>query len=131
MDETLVAKMRALFIDPKKEETEETFKPLTEDKTEEAEDSRQNEIKLGIVGGQRIELLELRNFIIPKIVKVFRLANEFIADWTSEATKLAKEVKSLLEAETQNVNSPIKAKIDELRKQLKSMYGYSDTRNLR
>ncbi|RMG03309.1 MAG: DEAD/DEAH box helicase, partial [Acidobacteria bacterium] len=113
MDETLIAKMRALFIDPKKEETEETFKPLTEDKTEEEEDSKQNEIKLGIVGGQRIELLELRNFIIPKIVKVFRLANEFIADWTSEATKLAKEVKSLLETEIQDTNSPIKAKVEE------------------
>jgi predicted helicase len=126
MDETLVAKMRALFIDPKGEKIEEAFKPLAEDKTEEEEDNRENEIKLGIIGGQRLELLELRNFIIPKIVKIFRLANEFIADWTSEATKLAKEVKNLLEIETQNTESPIKAKVDELRNKLKAMYGYEE-----
>jgi len=124
MDETLVAKMRALFIDPKKEKVEETFEPLREDKTEEVEYSRENEIKLGIIGGRSPELLEIRNFIIPKIVKIFRLAHEFIADWTSEATKLAKEVKSLLEEEIQNPQSPIKAKIQELREQLKAMYGY-------
>jgi len=126
MDETLVAKMRALFIDPKKEKAEETFEPLAEDKTEAVEDSRENEIKLGIIGGQSPELLEIRNFIIPKIVKIFRLAHEFIADWTSEATKLAKEVKSLLEEEIKNTNSPIKAKIEELRTQLKAMYGYEE-----
>jgi len=126
MDETLVAKMRALFIDPKKEKAEETFEPLAEDKTEAVEDSRENEIKLGIIGGQIPELLEIRNFIIPKIVKIFRLAHEFIADWTSEATKLAKEVKSLLEEEIKNTNSPIKAKIEELRTQLKAMYGYEE-----
>jgi predicted helicase len=126
MDETLVAKMRALFIDPKKEKTEETFEPLAEDKTEEVEDSRENEIKLGILGGQSLELQELRNFIVPKIVKIFRLAHEFIADWTSEATKLAKEVKSLLEDEIQDANSPIKAKTEELRAQLKAMYGYEE-----
>jgi predicted helicase len=126
MDETLVAKMRALFIDPKKEKTEETFEPLAEDKTEEVEDSRENEIKLGILGGQSLELQELRNFIVPKIVKIFRLAHEFIADWTSEATKLAKEIKSLLEEEIQNPQSPIKAKIEELRAQLKAMYGYEE-----
>jgi len=120
----LVAKMRALFIDPKKEKTEETFEPLREDKTEEVENSRENEIKLGIIGGRSPELLEIRNFIIPKIVKIFRLAHEFIADWTSEATKLAKEVKSLLEEEIQNPQSHIKAKIQELREQLKAMYGY-------
>ncbi len=124
MDETLVAKMRALFIDSKKEKVEETFEPLKEDKTEEVEESRENEIKLGILGGQSLELQELRNFIVPKIVKIFRLAHEFIADWTSEATKLAKEVKSLLDTEIQDVNSPIKAKIEELRSQLKAMYGY-------
>jgi len=126
MDETLVAKMRALFIDPKKEKIEETFEPLKEDKTEEVEESRENEIKLGILGGQRLELQELRNFIVPKIVKIFRLANEFIADWTSEATKLAKEVKGLLEDEIQNPQSPVKAKVDELREKLKAMYGYED-----
>jgi predicted helicase len=49
MDETIVAKMRALFIDPKKEKAEETFEPLKEDRTEEVEDSRENEIKLGIL----------------------------------------------------------------------------------
>jgi len=126
MDETLVAKMRALFIDPKKEKVEETFEPLREDKTEEVEDSRENEIKLGILGGQSLELQELRNFIVPKIVKIFRLAHEFIADWTSEATKLAKEVKSLLEEEIQNPQSNIKAKIEELRAQIKAMYGYEE-----
>jgi len=124
MDETLVAKMRALFIDPKKEKVEETFEPLREDKTEEVEDSRENEIKLGILGGQSLELQELRNFIVPKIVKIFRLAHEFIADWTSEATKLAKEVKSLLEEEIQNPSSSINSKLNELREQLKAMYGY-------
>jgi len=124
MDETLVAKMRALFIDPKKEKAEETFKPLAESKTEELEDSKENEIRLGIIGGQSPELQEIRNFIIPKIVKIFRLAHEFIADWTSEATKLAKEVKSLLETEIQNPNSAIKSKLQELREQLKAMYGY-------
>jgi len=63
---------------------------------------------------------------VPKIVKIFRLAHEFIADWTSEATKLAKEVKSLLEDEIQNQQSRIKAKIEELRAQLKAMYGYEE-----
>jgi len=126
MDETLVAKMRALFIDPKKEKVEETFEPLREDRTEEVEDSKENEIKLGILGGQSLELQELRNFIVPKIVKIFRLAHEFIADWTSEATKLAKEVKSLLETEIQDTNSPIKVKIEELRVKLKAMYGYEE-----
>ena len=126
MDETLVAKMRALFIDPKKEKVEETFEPLAEDKTEEVEDSRENEIKLGILGGKSLELQELRNFIVPKIVKIFRLAHEFIADWTSEATKLAKEVKGLLEEEIQNPQSPVKAKIEELREKLKAMYGYEE-----
>ena len=126
MDETLVAKMRALFIDPKKEKAEETFKPLAESKTEEVEDSKENEIRLGIIGGQSPELQEIRNFIIPKIVKIFRLAHEFIADWTSEATKLAKEVKSLLEEEIQNLQSPIKAKVEELREKLKAMYGYEE-----
>jgi len=126
MDETLVAKMRALFIDPKKEKTEETFEPLKEGKTEEVEDSKENEIKLGILGGRSPELIELRNFIVPKIVKIFRLAHEFIADWTSEATKLAKEVKSLLEEEIQNPQSHIKAKVEELRERLKAMYGYEE-----
>ena len=126
MDETLVAKMRALFIEPKKEKVEETFEPLREDKTEEVEDSRENEIKLGILGGQSLELQELRNFIVPKIVKIFRLANEFIADWTSEATKLAKEIKSLLEEEIQNPQSPVRAKVEELREKLKAMYGYEE-----
>jgi len=126
MDETLVAKMRALFIDPKKEKVEETLEPLKEDKTEEVEDSKENEIRLGIIGGLSPELQEIRNFIIPKIVKIFRLAHEFIADWTSEATKLAKEVKSLLETEIQDTNSPIKAKVEELRAQLKAMYGYEE-----
>jgi predicted helicase len=124
MDETLVAKMRALFIDPKKEKIEETFKPLTESKTEEVEESRENEIKLSILGGGSIELQEIRNFIVPKIVKVFRLAHEFIADWTSEATKIAKEVKSLLEEEIKNPQSPVKVKVNELREKLKAMYGY-------
>jgi predicted helicase len=126
MDETLVAKMRALFIEPKKEKVEETFEPLKEDKTEEVEDSRESEIKLGILGGQSLELQELRNFIVPKIVKIFRLANEFIADWTSEATKIAKEVKSLLEEEIQNLQSSVKAKVEELREKLKAMYGYKE-----
>jgi len=126
MDETLVAKMRALFIDPKKEKTEETFEPLKEDKTEEVEESRENEIRLGILGGRSPELIEIRNFIIPKIVKIFRLAHEFIVDWTSEATKLAKEIKSLLEEEIQNPQSPIKVKVDELREKLKAMYGYEE-----
>jgi len=126
MDETLVAKMRALFIDPKKEKAEETIKPLKEGKDEEVEDSRENEIKLGILGGRSPELIELRNFIVPKIVKIFRLAHEFIADWTSEATKLAKEVKSLLEEEKQNPQSSIKAKVEELRAKLKAMYGYEE-----
>jgi predicted helicase len=124
MDETLAAKMRALFIDPKKEKIEETFKPLTESKTEEVEESRENEIKLSILGGGSIELQEIRNFIVPKIVKVFRLAHEFIADWTSEATKIAKEVKSLLEEEIKNPQSPVKVKVNELREKLKAMYGY-------
>jgi len=124
MDQTLIAKMRALFIDPKKEKTEETFEPLKEGKTEEVEESNENEIKLGILGGQRLELQELRNFIIPKIVKIFRLSHEFIADWTSEATKLAKEVKNLLEDEVQNPQSAIKVKVEELREKLKAMYGY-------
>jgi predicted helicase len=126
MDETLVAKMRALFIDPKKEKAEGAFEPLAEDKTEEVEESRENEIKLGILGGQSLELQEIRNFIIPKIVKIFRLAHEFIADWTSEATKLAKEVKSLLEDEIQNPQSFVKAKVEELREKLKAMYGYEE-----
>jgi len=126
MDETLVAKMRALFIDPKKETVEETFESLKEDKTEEVEDSRENEIKLGILGGHSPELLELRNFIIPKIVKIFRLAHEFIADWTSEATKLAKEIKGILEYEIQQPESSVKAKIVELREKLKAMFGYEE-----
>jgi len=126
MDETLVAKMRALFIDPKKEKVEETFEPLREDKTEEVEDSRENEIKLGILGGQSLELQELRNFIVPKIVKIFRLAHEFIADWTSEATKLAKEIKGILEYEIQQPESSVKAKIVELREKLKAMFGYEE-----
>ncbi len=126
MDETLIAKMRALFIDPKKEKTEETFEPLQEDKTEEVEESRENEIKLGILGGQSLELQELRNFIIPKIVKIFRLAHEFIADWTSEATKLAKEIKGILEYETQQPESSVKAKIAQLREKLKAMFGYEE-----
>ena len=124
MDETLEAKMRALFIDPKKEKTEETFEPLANDKTEKVEESRENEIKLGILGGGSLELQEIRNFIVPKIVKVFRLAHEFIADWTSEATKLAKEVKEMIEGEIQKTESLIKAKVDELREKLKAMYGY-------
>jgi len=124
MDETLVAKMRALFIDPKKEKTEETFEPLAKDKTEEVEESRENEIKLGILGGGSLELQEIRNFIVPKIVKVFRLANEFIADWTSEATKLAKEIKEMIEGEIQKTESLIKVKVDGLREKLKAMYGY-------
>ena len=90
------------------------------------EESRENEIKLGIIGGRSPELYELRNFIIPKIVKIFRLANEFIADWSSEATKLAKEVKSLLETEIQDTNSPIRVHLDRLRSQLKAMYGYEE-----
>jgi predicted helicase len=126
MDETLVAKMRALFIDPKKEEAEETFEPLKESKAEEVEDSRENEIKLGILGGRSPELIELRNFIVPKIVKIFRLANEFIADWTAETTKLAKEIKSLLEEEIRNPQSYIKAKVKELQEKLKAMYGYEE-----
>jgi len=126
MDETLVAKMRALFIDPKKEKVEETIEPLREDKTEEVEDSRENEIKLGILGGQSLELQELRNFIVPKIVKIFRLAHEFIADWTSEATKLAKEIKGILEYEIQQPESSVKVKIVELREKLKAMFGYEE-----
>ncbi len=124
MDETLVAKMRALFIDPKKEKTKETFEPLPESKVEEIEGSKENEIKLGILGGGSLELQEIRNFIVPKIVKVFRLAHEFIADWTAETTKLAKEIKNLLENEIQNPNSPVKTKVNELREKLKAMYGY-------